>query len=73
MKASSQVVLIADSPCYDDHTVEVDPVKVCVLFFDTLHTYLHIAIHGWGILHTSGFGLLQPHKTFAGWLWKKEK
>ena len=35
MKASSQVVLIADSPCYDEHTVEVDPVKVCILFFDT--------------------------------------
>ena len=38
MKASSKVVLIADSLCYDDPTVKVDSVKESVLLF-----YIHIA------------------------------
>ena len=63
MKASSKDALIADSLCYDEPTVKVDSVKECVLLF---YIYcIHIRLR---ISHTSGFGLLQPYKTFAGWL-----
>ena len=55
MKASSQVVLIADSLCYDDPTVRVDTGKEYVLLFyihiTYISTYCHIRLrisaHKW--------------------------
>ena len=40
MKASSQVVLIADSLFYDDPSVKVDSVKESVLLFNIDITYI---------------------------------
>ena len=42
MKASSQVVLIADSLCYDDPKVKVDSVKEYVLLLYTYYIHIYI-------------------------------